>query len=138
MKHTVRFGLIALLASVLVGCSALAEASAPVRILDPRWGAHVVVGQPVELKALVYPGYPVEYLQVHLWDVNSDYEATWRIDSPGKPEGFRLSELIAIPVDAPPGKDYRLEIAAFPGEPLSGNVQGAYGYSVKIAVEAPQ
>ncbi len=138
MKHTLRFGLIALLASVLVGCSTLAEASSPVRILHPKWGGRVVVGQPIELNALVYPGYPVEYVQVHLWDVNSDYEATWRIDNLEGPKGFRLSKQIVIPADAPAGNDFRLEITAFPGEPLSGNVQGAYGYSVQIAVDAPQ
>jgi hypothetical protein len=138
MNHYAKPASLLLLAILLAGCSTLAEFVPPVHILEPLWGDHLDAGRSYQFRSLIRSAYPIELVEVRLWDVHSNYELTWRVDNPGRSSTLSLDMPLEIPANAPADDDYRLDVTAFPGKGAARNLYSASGYSVRLAVDNPR
>lgn len=127
-----------LLATLLAGCSTLAEFVPPVHILEPLWGEHLDAGRSYQFRASIRSDYPIELVELRLWDVNSNCEVGWRVDNPARPSTLSLDMRLVIPANAPTSDDYRLDVTAFPGKGAWRNLFSASGNSVRLAVDNPR
>lgn len=127
-----------LLAILLAGCSPLAEFVPPVHILEPRRGEHLDAGRSYQFRASIRSDYPIELVELRLWDVNSNYAVAWRVDNPARPSTLPLDVRLEIPANAPTSDDYKSDVTAFPGKGTWRNLFSTSGNSVRLAVDNPR
>jgi hypothetical protein len=129
-----------ILAATVASCTPSGGISQPIVIISPSEGADLQVGGSFRLNARMAVDYPITSIGVRLWDVASEYETSWRFETPSRSAETTLDVELAVPLDAPIGDDYRLDVSASPGYDVSTTPQlsAAEGFTVVVHVNPAQ
>ncbi len=131
MKTLTVFLLCGSLTALILGCDLFkdSEEEAFAEVNSPEEGTTLFIGQSFTVRGKVKSLQEIEFFQIRLFDVKSDFEQIWQFENPSRSTSVLVNETLTVPADAPISDDYRLSI-------LGWTKNGGLGYGIKVKLAA--
>jgi len=131
MKTLKVFLLCGSVTALMLGCDLFkgSEEEPFAEVNSPKEEATLFIGQSFNVRGKVKSLQEIEFFQIRLFDVKSDFEQIWRFENPSRSLSVSVNEMLSVPTTAPTGDDYRLSI-------LGWTKNGGLGYGIKVKLAA--